>query len=423
VDELRDSGHAHVEAEEVVLEQEVDHVRISGVHERQHRDLPRRHPRLPVAVARPHHPDAVAGHPLPPRHALRPIEFQRVDRHHGFLHGVDAPADHLHEQQLALAHGHHAVALDGRRIRHLEATVCYRARGLDVAERRFVLEGVAAKEPPHEVHPPEFPVVGNHVVGGPMPAPEVHGGATELPLDPLVAARAEGEEGGGVVGAAVEAELRDHVIRAAGARAGDEADVLNVGDGGIAEEGAVRNARGGADVRVAAGVGVGGDEAARDEEGALGVRVEVEADEGPLGDVDEDAGVGVDGDDIGVLIGVVVVGLGVEAHGHGEGGDARRHGELDGDLPGLVDRVVLHAGDPAQDHPRRRRLGRRGLWQIHRFLCLIRVSRKREKLMGFVLEREKDFWREKWLGFVMIWQLRRWAFQGYSVRHKIAALW
>jgi hypothetical protein len=113
---------------------------------------------------------------LPPGSARRRIEHQvqRPDDHPRCLWGFAAPADDVHEPQLAAGHPHDAAAVDSLQPlvpviegdEHLPGQI----REAREAQMRLGVDRVADEEPPREVDPPELPVVGDHVVGHPLRA-------------------------------------------------------------------------------------------------------------------------------------------------------------------------------------------------------------------------------------------------------------
>jgi hypothetical protein len=361
-DEGHDIAVAHIDGEEALaLQEEVDDVGFVRVYEREDGDLLRHPPRL-VGVARPDLGQARPGMHLPPRLVgdivfdVERVGDQRPDDNRRLLRGLVALAGDVHEPQPAGAHPHEAVPLD--LFPPLRPVIKREQLGqLHVAQLWRMIEQVADEEALREVGPPELPVVRDHVVRTPTLCDE---GADHLVLLPEVGAGAEGEEAGAVR----DNELGDHVLGASGAGDREEADASDGGDAVLQERVAPGDAHGGAGRRA-------GEEAARHDEDALGIGIQVEADGwGPRHVEEDEVGVVGGGDDVGALVGAVGSGIRVGACGQGELREVRRDDELHGDVHGVLDGVVLHEGDAAQEDPRRPRRH------------FDRLSRRRDGLVG-----------------------------------------
>uniref|UniRef100_K3Y2G2 Uncharacterized protein n=1 Tax=Setaria italica TaxID=4555 RepID=K3Y2G2_SETIT len=331
----------HIDAEDALLQGEVDQVGLGRAHGGEHGNPPWQLGR-PVAVVV---PDLLEAHrvgllPLPP--SLTEDHRPHVHRHCTGLTGD------LHVPQVALAHRDAAMVEHARR-RRGQGTVRREA----VEEQSIVVPlHVAADDPPREVEPPHRGLEDDGAVGSPLPVPVLcRQRGLHVLVVPLVVARVEGDERGAVA-APVNLELGD---REAAVSVGDEADAKDAGELGdeAGADRAVGDALGGCrDLAVGRSSKVAG----HDEVGVSGVVAEKEPDGGRDGEVGEEA-VGRRGDDPGAP--VEAVGVGVGAAARGEDGDPGQRRDREGEVwrSSRCAGGELRADGAIQEHPRRRHGG------------------------------------------------------------------
>lgn len=332
---VHDGVVPQVDAEQVVVEEEVDDGGVVGVDEREDGDLAGESGGL-VGVMIPDVVEAGLVLELP----LGGVGIgQRPDGDLESAAGVAVPV-HVDEAQLARADPDGAVPFEHRG--SLAVAERHARRERDDGEVRVVGEGVAGDDAPGEVDPPEPAVERDDGVGGEVAGRER---VVDGLVDPLADVGGEAEEGGVVV-AEEGLELGDHVAGAGGG--GDDADVagvqdeLGLGEGDRGGVGGVEDEVAGDELAPAEGLVVG----AVDDGGGGGAA---------LVGVEEEEARGVGGEEPGEVAGGD---LGREdGLGDGEEGDARGHDDVEGEVVGG------DARDGAEDDPggrRRRRRGGRG---------------------------------------------------------------
>jgi hypothetical protein len=357
VDELHDSVLGHVDGEEtlLLLQGEVDQVRVRWAHGRDHGDPPRQPPRHVAVVV----PDLLEAHPVryfPNNGAVVVVVVVNGDRRpHAYRRRRFVLEDDLHVPQGVSARRDAAVVVDAwpARVQSTSLREVVEVQPL----HDFIGVGVAAENPPREVEPPESVVVEDHAGGYPVPA--VGGqGVVHLLLVPEGSAH-EAEVDAGSLAARGDHELGDNGVFDLGpvfvdAGEAGEDDALDVEDDRIHA--------------IARGEALGGGRKHialllrwvyiphQDEVALEWVTVELQAVEGFDGEVDEEAD-GVGDEDVGVPI--WVHGLGVRASIRGDDGDVRRCGDPEGEVGGgggLRLRILgtrCDAEDAAEEHPRR----------------------------------------------------------------------